>query len=130
MTREAIIAAAIKEAHKSIDKDYNDLCNRIMADYRHDLSENDRYFIPPFVLGAEWALKQSPWINVKERLPEVDQTVLIKTFVGNAYFIAKIVKDKRIKGGAKFVPKNAINTFWLNQVEYWCSIPELPKEGG
>lgn len=32
-----------------------------------------------FVQGAEWQSKQSPWINVKERLPEEGQKVFVLT---------------------------------------------------
>ncbi|WP_349966235.1 DUF551 domain-containing protein [Phocaeicola massiliensis] len=41
-----------------------------------------------FIAGAEWQSKQSPWINVKERLPENEDRVLVlckmKRF--NSYF--------------------------------------------
>ena len=30
-----------------------------------------------FVQGAEWQSKQSPWISVKERLPEPNKEVLL-----------------------------------------------------
>ena len=30
-----------------------------------------------FIAGAEWQAKQSPWINVKERLPEEGQRILV-----------------------------------------------------
>ena len=31
-----------------------------------------------FIAGAEWQYKQSPWISVKERLPEEGNLVLIR----------------------------------------------------
>lgn len=31
------------------------------------------HFAKHFMAGAEWRAKQSPWISVKERLPEVDE---------------------------------------------------------
>ena len=41
-----------------------------------------------FIAGAEWQYKQSPWISVKERLPENEDRVLVlckmKRF--NSYF--------------------------------------------
>lgn len=36
----------------------------------------------PFILGVEWQSKQSPWISVKERLPEVGEHVLTKGAYG------------------------------------------------
>lgn len=35
-----------------------------------------------FIQGAEWQSKQSPWISVKERLPEVGEHVLTKGAYG------------------------------------------------
>lgn len=35
-----------------------------------------------FIYGAEWQSKQSPWISVKERLPEVGEHVLTKGAYG------------------------------------------------
>lgn len=36
-----------------------------------------------FIAGAEWHAKQSPWISVKERLPEEGQEVLVlRTYIG------------------------------------------------
>ena len=42
-----------------------------------------------FIAGAEWQAKQSPWINVKERLPEEGQRIL----VGFLYGLWKCDKD-------------------------------------
>lgn len=35
------------------------------------------YCIVDFISGAEWQSKQSPWISVKERLPEPNKEVLL-----------------------------------------------------
>lgn len=40
----------------------------------------------PFILGAEWQSKQSPWISVKERLPEEDGYY----FVTNGDIVEKV----------------------------------------
>lgn len=37
----------------------------------------EKYAVPLFKDGAEWQSKQSPWISVKERLPEEGQRVLV-----------------------------------------------------
>lgn len=40
--------------------------------------EYQPYYLDGFKDGAEWQAKQSPWISVKERLPEEGQPVLIR----------------------------------------------------
>ena len=42
-----------------------------------------------FVQGAEWQSKQSPWISVKERLPEPNKLVLCR-MVSNGAIVSEI----------------------------------------
>ena len=42
-----------------------------------------------FQCGAEWQSKQSPWINVKERLPEEEQKIFVLTMVYGVPYIQK-----------------------------------------
>lgn len=44
-----------------------------------------------FVQGAEWQSKQSPWISVKERLPEPDRLVLCRMVSNGAIVSGYIV---------------------------------------
>lgn len=37
----------------------------------------EKYAVPLFKDGAEWQSMQSPWISVKERLPEEGQRILV-----------------------------------------------------
>lgn len=61
-----------------------------------------------FIAGAEWQSKQSPWINVKERLPEEGQRIL----VGFLYGLWKCDKDfKYIKCIDVFTYKNG---WWID----------------
>lgn len=39
-----------------------------------------------FIQGAEWQTKQSPWISVKEQLPDEGQRVLVGFFYRYKYF--------------------------------------------
>lgn len=60
----------MKQTLEEAAKEYaNDCRNR----QRHCES----YCIVDFIAGAEWQSKQSPWISVKERLPEKIQRVLV-----------------------------------------------------
>ena len=53
-----------------------------------------------FVQGAEWQSKQSPWISVKERLPEPNKEVLLydKNPIRH-YVIGWLRKDKGYNKG-------------------------------
>lgn len=42
-----------------------------------------------FIAGAEWQSKQSPWINVKERLPEEEQKIFVLTMGYGVPYIQK-----------------------------------------
>lgn len=49
--------------------------------YSNDCRNRQRhcepYCIVDFISGAEWQSKQSPWISVKERLPEENENIII-----------------------------------------------------
>ena len=54
--------------------------------YSNDCRNRQRhcepYCIVDFISGAEWQSKQSPWISVKERLPENNTVVLTRGAYG------------------------------------------------
>lgn len=53
---------------------------RIHKDPKHYVTSSaliQKYAVPLFKAGAEWQSKQSPWISVKERLPEEGQKVFV-----------------------------------------------------
>lgn len=65
---------------------------RIHKDPKHYVTSSaliQKYAVPLFKAGAEWQSKQSPWINVKERLPEEEQKVFVLTMGYGVPYIQK-----------------------------------------
>lgn len=54
------------------------------------------YCIVDFISGAEWQSKQSPWISVKEQLPEELESVLVRSeYEGKSlYEVAFVINGK------------------------------------
>lgn len=74
------------------------------------------YYIEGFKRGAEWQAKKSPWISVKERLPEAHITVITKGAYG--YLICYLSTLGEWETGIK------VNEERLG-ITHWCHIPDL-----
>lgn len=78
-----------------------------------------------FVKGAEWQSKQSPWISVKERLPEEGKPVLIR------------LKDSVIRLACYDIEEDSNIYFWNDNYAYetfrpwdvthWREIPSFDE---
>lgn len=73
-----------------------------------------------FIAGAEWQSKQSPWISVKERLPNNDNNVLVcnnrSHFVGIANYYKKPSTWGIAYSGSE-----------IRGVTHWCPIPSFDE---
>ncbi|MFS2417532.1 DUF551 domain-containing protein [Phocaeicola dorei] len=54
------------------------------------------YYLDGFKDGAEWQSKQSPWISVKERLPEEGQRILVGFLYYYKYADREVESPKHI----------------------------------
>ena len=72
-----------------------------------------------FRKGADWQAKQSPWINVKERLPEYPCWVLV---TGKEYKYRILFYC-----GGKFYTDKSL-TSYDGSVLFWIPIPSLDKD--
>ena len=82
-----------------------------------------QFGITNFIQGAEWQAKQSPWISVKDRLPELGDPVLIR------------LKDGTVRL-AYLDTDNDIATYFWNynygtisgwDVTHWMPIPSFDE---
>ena len=68
--------------------------------------EYQPYYLDGFKDGAEWQAKQSPWISVKERLPEEGKPVLIR------------LKDGVIRLACYDIEEDSNIYFWNDNYSY------------
>ena len=92
--------------------------------YSNDCRNRQRhcepYCIVDFISGAEWQSKQSPWISVKERLPEPNKEVLLydKNSIRH-YVIGWLRRDKGYNKGMW-----ALSNGWIEDkdITHWMPI--------
>lgn len=80
-----------------------------------------------FIQGAEWQSKQSPWISVKERLPEPNKLVLCRMVSNGAIVSGYIVVSS---GRSPYVATDGGFEFedWNDyECDMWMSIPSFDE---
>lgn len=84
-------------------------------EYSNDCRNRQRhcepYCIVDFISGAEWQSKQSPWINVKERLPENNTVVLTRGAYG--FLICQLSSLGEWETGANVNKERLGITHWM-----------------
>lgn len=84
-------------------------------EYSNDCRNRQRhcepYCIVDFISGAEWQSKQSPWISVKERLPENNTVVLTRGAYG--FLICQLSSLGEWETGANVNKERLGITHWM-----------------
>lgn len=88
---------------------------RYSNDCRNRQLHCEPYCIVDFISGAEWQSKQSPWISVKERLPEEEQKVFVLTMRYGVPYIQKekFRRSSNLDTKERWIHGNSIVLAWL-----------------
>ncbi|MCS2730065.1 DUF551 domain-containing protein [Phocaeicola vulgatus] len=87
--------------------------------YSNDCRNRQRhcepYCIVDFISGAEWQSKQSPWISVKERLPEEGQKVFVLVMWYGIPCIReeKFCRSSNLDTKERWIHRNSIVLAWF-----------------
>lgn len=116
----------IKQTLEEVAKE-NILFNHRTVDRTLSGSNLAQFGITNFIQGAEWQAKQSPWVSVKDRLPELGDPVLIR------------LKDGTVRLAVLDTDDNSDAYFWSDNYSYetisgwdtthWMPIPPLESNG-
>lgn len=74
---------------KDMKQTVEEAAKKYSNDCRNRQLHCEPYCIVDFISGAEWQSKQSPWISVKERLPEEEQKIFVLTMGYGVPYIQK-----------------------------------------
>ena len=112
----------MKQTLEEVAKE-NILFNHRTVDRTLSGSNLAQFGITNFIQGAEWQAKQSPWVSVKDRLPELGDPVLIR------------LKDGTVRLAVLDPDDNSDAYFWSDNYSYetisgcdtthWMPIPPL-----
>ena len=116
----------LKQTLEEVAKE-NILFNHRTVDRTLSGSNLAQFGITNFIQGAEWQAKQSPWVSVKDRLPELGDPVLIR------------LKDGTVRLAVLDTDDNSDAYFWSDNYSYetisgwdtthWMPIPPLESNG-
>ena len=112
----------MKQTLEEVAKE-NILFNHRTVDRTLSGSNLAQFGITNFIQGAEWQAKQSPWVSVKDKLPELGDPVLIR------------LKDGTVRLAVLDTDDNSDAYFWSDNYSYetisgcdtthWMPIPPL-----
>lgn len=110
---------------EEIEKVANEYCDRY--NYRKHVKKNFSAPFEHFVEGALWADKHpalSPWVSVKDWLPNVGDDILIANTDGDIYHAA-FIKDNYGNYGFEVLDEDFDKTA---AAIFWMPIPPIPTK--
>ena len=110
---------------KDMKQTVEEAAKKYSNDCRNRQLHCEPYCIVDFISGAQWQSKQSPWISVKERLPEPNKIVLCRMVSNGAIVSGYIVVSSgrspyvATDGGFEFEDWNGY------ECDMWMYIPSF-----
>lgn len=99
--------------------------------YSNDCRNRQRhcepYCIVDFISGAEWQSKQSPWISVKERLPEQNELVLCRMVSNEAIVSGFIIPMPSGRPRVVTLPDFEFEDYGDYVCDMWTPIPSFDE---
>lgn len=80
-----------------------------------------------FIAGAEWQSKQSPWISVKERLPEQNELVLCRMVSNEAIVSGFIIPMPSGRPRVVTLPDFEFEDYGDYVCDMWTPIPSFDE---
>ena len=96
---------------KDMKQTVEEAAKKYSNDCRNRQLHCEPYCIVDFISGAEWQSKQSPWISVKERLPENNTVVLTRGAYG--FLICRLSSLGEWETGANVNKERLGITHWM-----------------
>ena len=118
--------AAEKEINKKFKSEqiWKQTAEEAARGYSNDCRNRQRhcepYCIVDFISGAEWQSKQSPWISVEDKLPSLNQKVIV--YNGKQIYIAHRTEKDYAKDANSFL--YGLQTY---NVVAWMPIPSFDE---
>lgn len=84
------------------------------------------HFAKHFIAGAEWHAKQSPWISVKDRLPEENTSVFFAVkwkYLHRGYFVGVYYGSGHWGSECQIFLSNSL----ISKVTHWMPIPSFDE---
>lgn len=89
--------------------------------------EYQPYYLDGFKDGAEWQSKQSPWISVKERLPEQNELVLCRMVSNEAIVSGFIIPTPSGRPRVVTLPDFEFEDYGDYVCDMWTPIPSFDE---
>lgn len=113
----------MKETIEQAAKEYADGLRSVDKKSTYDNIDVDSARMVAFKRGAEWQAKQSPWISVEERLPDVGISVFVRT-TNKKYVLTSMYIPTDCKGNILGPKEWHGSGAFKGSITHWMPIPE------